>query len=187
MSVSASASWARPKSRSRASTPSPSASRTFAGLTSRWTIPSRVRVRERVRDLAGGLDGGAVVQLAGAQRAAQRLAGDVLVGDVDVLVVAGEAERALAVGMAELRGRPRLALGARSGLALARHDLERDLDAELGVVCEPDRAGAAAPERAQRPVAAEDELGRGEARRLRACLDTLCSGRRNSFRRQPTG
>ena len=61
--------------------------------------------------------------------------------------------------MAQMRGRRGLALGARGGLALARDDLERDVEPRLLVAGEPDRAGAAAAERAQRPVAAEHEPG----------------------------
>src|SRR2546428_297464 len=57
---------------------------------------------------------------------------------------------------------PRLALGPRAGLALARHDLERDVEPVPLVAGEPDRPGAPAPERAQRPVAPEDERGRGD-------------------------
>src|SRR5206468_266895 len=103
---------------------------------------------------------------------------------VDVLRVAGEAERALTVRMAEACGRLRLPLRARSGLAFTLHDLERNLDPRLRVEREPDRPRAAAPERAQGPVAAEDELG-GRERRSFSHPNPLCVGRRNSFRREP--
>ena len=57
-----------------------------------------------------------------------------------------------------------LALGPRRRLALARDDLERDVEARALVAGEPDRARAAAAERPQRPVAVEDELDAGERR-----------------------
>ena len=50
------------------------------------------------------------------------------------------------------------ARGARRALALARDDLERHVEPGALVAREPDGAGAAAAERAQRPVAIEDEL-----------------------------
>ena len=55
-----------------------------------------------------------------------------------------------------------LAFGARTGLALARDDLERDVAAGVLVAGEPDRAAAAAAEGPERPVAAEDEVVLGE-------------------------
>ena len=64
--------------------------------------------------------------------------------------------------MAQARRGLGLALGARSGLPLARDDLERDVELRLLVAGEPDRARAAAAERLERPVAAEHELGDGE-------------------------
>ena len=57
VSVSASSNCASPKSSSRTAISSRSSRRTFDGLTSRWTIPRAVRVREPVEDLRGGLDG----------------------------------------------------------------------------------------------------------------------------------
>ncbi len=64
--------------------------------------------------------------------------------------------------MAQAGGGLGLALGARSGLPFARHDLERDVELRLLVAGEPDRARSAAAERLERPVAAEHELGEGE-------------------------
>jgi len=78
-----------------------------------------------------------------------------------VACVVGELTREMGV---------RLALGARGGLALARDDLESDVEAVLLVAREPDRARAAAAERAQGSVALGDEL----ARRQRNCW--FCHG-----------
>ncbi len=64
--------------------------------------------------------------------------------------------------MAQAGRRLGLALGARGGFPFARHDLERDVELRLLVAGEPDRAGAAAAERLEGPVAAEHELGEGE-------------------------
>jgi hypothetical protein len=63
--------------------------------------PAAVRVRERLRDLAAHLEGGAVVELAAAQRLAHRATGHVLVRDIDVRRVAREREDALAARVAE--------------------------------------------------------------------------------------
>ena len=120
--------------------------------------PAAVRVREPVEDLRRGLDRLAVAQLAAAHRLAQRAAADVLVGDVDVAGVGAEAVRAQAALVPEPRGRLGLAFGAVRGLALTRDDLERDVEPVPLVAREPDRAGTAAAERAQRAVAVEDEL-----------------------------
>ena len=148
--------------------PSPSASRTFEGLTSRWRIPARVRMREALADLCAGLDRVGVVELAGAQRLAERAARDELVGDVDVARIAGECVRAQAARVAQLRGRRGLALGARGGLALAGDDLQGDVEPRLLVAGEPHRPRAAAPERAQRAGSGRDEPGRLRAREQRS-------------------
>ena len=155
VSVSASAKRARPKSSRRIEVSGPSSSRTLAGLTSRWTIPSRARGPD--------LRGSARLprprrrrQLSVPRCLAHGRAGDVLVRDVDVAAVARLRVDPLAARMAELRGRACLALGARTGLPLARDDLERDVEAAAFVACEPDRAGASAPEWPDRPVATED-------------------------------
>ena len=89
--------------------------------------PARVRMGEPVEDLRGRLDGGGVVELAALERVPERAAGNVLVGDVDVSLVARERVGAQAGGMLELGRRGRLPLGARSGGACAGDDLERDL------------------------------------------------------------
>ena len=120
--------------------------------------PEAVRVREPVEDLGGGLDCLAVAQLAAAHRVAQRAAADVLVRDVDVAGVGAEAVRAQAALVPEPRGRFRLTLCAVCRLSLAWDDLERHVEPVALVAREPDRAGAAAAERAQRAVAVEHEL-----------------------------
>ena len=74
--------------------------------------PAAVGVRERLGDLGGDLDRVAVVELAAAQRLAQRAARDVLVGDVDVRRVAREREDPLAALVAQRGGGAGLALGA---------------------------------------------------------------------------
>src|SRR5207302_3437652 len=93
--------------------------------------PRRVRVREAVADLRARLDRGAVVELAGAHRLAEGLPRNELVGDVHVPRVARERVRAQAARMAQLGGGLRLTLRARGGLALAGHDLERDVESRL--------------------------------------------------------
>ena len=124
--------------------------------------PALVGVREPLEHLRGGLDRGCVIEPAGPHRLPHRLAGHVLVRDVDVARVAVEAVGAQAALVAQARRRERLALRARGRLALARDDLERHVEAVLLVAREPDRARAAAAERAQGPVALGDELARGQ-------------------------
>ena len=158
VSVSASSNCARPKSSRRTEMPVVVGEQDVRRLHVAVDDPARVRVREPVEDLRGRLDGVAVAEPPGAQRLAERAAGDVLVRDVDVAAVAAEVVGAQAALVAEPRGRLRLALRARSRLALARDDLERDLEAGPLVAGEPDRARAAAAERPERPVAVEDEL-----------------------------
>ena len=116
-------------------------------------------MRERVQDLGRGLDRVAVAELSAAQRLAQRAALDVLVGDVDVAAVAAEVVGAHAALVAKPRGGLHLAGGARGALALARDDLERDLEPGALVAGEPDGAGPAPAERPEGPVAVEDEVG----------------------------
>jgi riboflavin synthase alpha subunit len=53
-----------------------------------------VGVLERLENLGADLDCAPVVDLAVAQRLAQGLSGHMLVGDVDVLIVVAEIERA---------------------------------------------------------------------------------------------
>ena len=122
----------------------------------------RVRVRERLEHLRGGLDRRPVVQHAAAKRLAQRAPGNVRVGDVDVALVAGERQRAQAARMPEPGGGVDLTLGARAGLALARDDLQRDVAAFVLVAGQPDRAPAAAAQGPERPIPAEDEMVLGD-------------------------
>ena len=105
-----------------------------------------VGVCEPVEDLSGRLDGLAVAQLAPAHRLAQRAAADVLVGDVDVAGIRAEAVRAQAALVSQPRCCLGFAFGPVRGLALARDDLERDLEPRALVPCEPDGARAATPE-----------------------------------------
>jgi len=126
--------------------------------------PRRMSVREAVAYLRARLDRRILRQLAGTQRLAIGTAGDELVGDVDVLRVAREAVCAQAGGMAEMCRCRGLAFGPCRRLALARDDLERDVEPRPLVAGEPDRARAAAAERPQWPVAVEHELGADERR-----------------------
>ena len=146
---------------------------------------SPVRVGKRVEHLRGGLDGAPVVEHPVPDRLAQRAARNVLVRDVHVSLVAVDGEYAGAIPVAEPGHGNRLPLGAGARLALLRDDLERDVPTLSFVPGEPHRAGATAPERAQRPIAAEDELVLGArcglAHRLRADLAaTLRSPARRS-------
>ena len=140
---------------------SPSASRTFEGFTSRWTIPLRVRVREAVEHLRRRLERGRVVQPAAAHRVAHRLAGHVLVGDVDVALVAlrasrraGSARAAAARPRTASRSAREPALPSRGTILSATSSPVRSSRASQ---TEPEPAAA---ERADRAVAVEDELSR---------------------------
>ena len=124
--------------------------------------PTRVRVRECLEHLSRRLDGGAVVELSAAESLAEGASRDVLVGDVDVPGIPAEAVRALAGGVTEPRRGLRLSFGAGGRLALARDDLERDVEAVLLVFRQPDRARAAAPEGPQGPVAPEHKVALDE-------------------------
>ena len=154
---------ARSRGAARRST-SDSASRTFDGLTSRWMIPRRGRARARRRSARATSIAARSSSSPARQRLAQRAAGDVLVGDVDVRRVARERDDPLAARVAERRRRAGLALGAVARLALARDDLQRDVEAGLLVACEPDLAHAAGAQRAQRAVPAEEEVVRSRRR-----------------------
>ena len=123
---------------------------------------ARVRVRKRLEHLRRGLDRRAIVELAGAEGLAHRLARHVLVGDVDVAGVALERVGAQAALVPEPSRRERLPLGARRSLALARDDLQRDVEAGPLVAREPDRPGTAAAERAQGPIVLGHELAWGQ-------------------------
>ena len=120
--------------------------------------PAPVSVRQGLEDLGRSLDRGRVVELAASQRFAEGATRDVLVGDVDVLRVAAETVGALARRMTQARGRLGLPLGSGRRLPLPRHDLQGHVEPVLLVAGEPDRAGAAAPQWPQRPVAAENEV-----------------------------
>ena len=139
-----------------------SSTRTFDGFTSRWTIPRRCACASASSTWAAASTASRSLSRAGAQRLAQRAAVDVLVGDVDVAAVAAEVVGADAALVAEPRRGLHLARRARGALSLARDDLERDLEAGALVAREPDRARAAPPERAEGPVAVEDEIGGGK-------------------------
>ncbi len=123
--------------------------------------PHAVRVGQRVQHLGRDLDGVGVADLVHPHRLAQRAPGDVLVRDVDVAGVVADVVRAHAAVVAQTARGERLALRARGRLPFARDDLQRDVEPRLLVAREPDRAGAPASERADRPVAAEDELSGG--------------------------
>ena len=142
----------------RRETPRPSASRTFDGLTSRWTIPRPCACARASRIWAQASIADASSSSPLRKRLAEGPARHVLVGDVDVLRVAAEPVGALAGRMAQARGGLGLPLGSGRRLPLPRHDLEGHVEPVLLVAGKPDRAGTAAPQRPQRPVAAEDEL-----------------------------
>ena len=120
--------------------------------------PELVRVREPFENLRTGLHRSTVVQPAGTQGVAERLAGDVLVRDVRVLGVRSEISGFQAALVVEARRGLVLALGARGRLSFTRDDLERDLVALELVPGEPDGARAAAAERLDGAVATEDQF-----------------------------
>ena len=157
VSVSASAMRASPKSSSRTDTSSPSASSTFDGFTSRWRIPARARARaprrsarsprsRRGRPARPPASPRGTCALGRTRRRCRRVADR-----------ARTRRRGGSAGWRSARRRVRLPLGARRRLALAGDDLQRDVEPVLLVPGQPDGAGAAAPERTQRPVAPEDE------------------------------
>src|SRR5262249_18743166 len=120
--------------------------------------PARVRMRETLEHLCCRLDGCAVGDGTVAERIPEGPSGDVLVGDVDVSVVATEVVRADAPLVPQARCCSGLARGPWRALPPPRDDLERDVETGALVACKPHRAGAAAPERSERPVPVEDEL-----------------------------
>ena len=97
-------------------------------------------VGERVENLGADLDRGGVVELAASQALPERLPGDVLIGDVDVVLVALERERAKAARVAKPGRGLHLPLCPRPGLAFSGDDLERDVACGPFVPYEPDRA-----------------------------------------------
>ena len=127
--------------------------------------PEAVCVRERRRGSAPAIST-ASRSVSLPARSASRIVVPVhvLVGDVDVAAVAAEVVGADAPLVAQPRGGLHLSRRTRRALALARDDLEGDLEPGALVAGEPDGAGAAASERSEGPVAVEDELAVGEGR-----------------------
>ena len=162
VSVSASSNWARPKSSSRIEIVGAFLDEHVRRLHVAVDDPERCAWASASRICAAASTASRSPSLPAAQRLAQRAALHVLVGDVDVAAVAAEVVGADAALVAQPRGRLHLARGARRALALARDDLERDLEAGALVAGKPDRAGATAAERPQGPVAVEDEVGCGK-------------------------
>ena len=163
VSVSAPSNCASPKSSRRAAISSLVLEEDVRRLDVAMDDARAVRMRQGVEHLGRDLDGIGVGELVHPHRLAQRASGDVLVRDVHVARVVPDVVGAHAAVMAEPSRREGLALGSGRGLPLARDDLQRDGEAGPLVLREPDGAGAAAPERTDRPVAAEDELsGRGD-------------------------
>ncbi len=119
--------------------------------------PARVCECEAFEHLGSRFDGALVTELVRAQCLPQRVARDVLVRDVQVLVVGLEPVGAQAVRVAQRRRGLGLALGPRRGAALPRDDLQGELLTGSLVADEPDRSGAAASEWAQGPIAVQDE------------------------------
>src|SRR5438105_1960330 len=120
--------------------------------------PTLVRVGQGAEDLSGGLDRRGIVDLSAPQRLAKSASRNVLVGDVHVARVPAEPIGALAGRMAQPGRRLRLPLGAGGRLALARDDLQSDVEPVALVTSKPDGAGTAASERPQRPIASEHEF-----------------------------
>jgi hypothetical protein len=120
--------------------------------------PVRMRMAQALENLRADLDRARVGEIAAADAVTQRLARNVLVGDVDVPFVAVERVGAEAPRVAQPCSRLGLAFSAGASLAFARDDLQRDVETIGLIAREPDRARAAAPERPQGPVPAEDEL-----------------------------
>ena len=120
----------------------------------------RVREGEPLEHLCGGLDGAVVAEEAGAESLSKSDSRHVLVRDVQVLVVHLEAVRTQATGVTEPRRRLGLSLRSWLCATLPGDDLEGDLGARRLVQREPDRPRSAASERAQGPVATENEAAR---------------------------
>ena len=143
-------------------------------------------VRQRLEHLSRDLDRLVVADVVGAKRLADGAAGDVLVCDVHVPRVVADVVRAHAVLMPEAACGERLAFGASGRLALAGHDLQRDVESGLLVAREPHGAVAAAPERPDGSVAVEDELrGRKGVRERRHRCGMVIRPCRNSFGHAP--
>ena len=117
-----------------------------------------VRMREGVEHLRSDLDGVCFRQRTRSESLSNRAARDVLVRDVDVACVMAYVVRPHAAIVPEAARGKSLALGPCSRFPFSRDDLERDIQTVAFVEREPDRAGAATPERAHRAVTAENEL-----------------------------
>ncbi len=117
-----------------------------------------MRVRERVEHLCGGGDRVLVRERARTDRVSHGAPRHVLVRDVDVPRVVADVVGTHAAVVAQPAGGERLALRTSSRLALARDDLQRDVEPVLLVEREPDGARATGSERPHGPIAAEDEL-----------------------------
>jgi hypothetical protein len=117
-----------------------------------------VSVRQGLEDLGRSLDRRRVVELTASQSFAESATRDVLVGDVNVLRVAAETVGALTGRMTEARSGLGFPLGSRRRLPFSRHDLQGHVEPVLLVAGEPDRAGTAAPQGPEWPVAAENEI-----------------------------
>ena len=145
-----------------------------------------VRVCERVEHLRCDLHGVTVGERARPDRLAQRPSGHVLVGDVDVARVMADVVRAHAAVVPQSSCRERLALRASGRLPLPRDDLQRDVQARPLVEREPDRARAAASERAHGSVATENEvLGGWDCRNRRHRVTVFATARKTPWSAGP--
>ena len=120
--------------------------------------PRAMSVCQRVEHLRRDRHGIAIGERARANRLPQSPPGHVLVGDVHMARVVPHVVRANTPFVTQAACCERLSLGPRRRLSFAGDDLERDVEAVPLVECEPDGAGASAPERAHGPIAAENEL-----------------------------
>ena len=181
VSVSASSNCASPKSSTRIDSSSLSSTSTFDGFTSRCTIPRRCACASPSSTWAAISTAVAVARArrCAAPRAACCPARTRTRCRRDPRRRRSRRRGRSARGAAARR--PPSRARARGALALAGDDLERDLEARPLVAGQPDRAGAAAAERLQGPVAVEDErCGRGGRRRCSTRSWPLRRGRRTS-------
>jgi hypothetical protein len=147
-----------------------------------------VRVSERFEHLGSCFDCCAIVELAPAQGLTERSARNVFIGDVDVTRIPAEPVRALTRRVPQAGGGLRLPFGPRGGLPLARHDLERDVEAVALVSSEPDGPGATAAQGAQRSVPSKHEVALDEGWRcIRHRLSWVGEGGCKSFTGLSTG
>ena len=117
-----------------------------------------VRVGERLEKLGGDLDDVCIGELVRVQRLAKRLAGHVLVDEIDVSLVLLDRERASAVRVVQTGDRGGLPVGALGTAAFTADDLECNVPSLLLVAREPDGPGPAHAEGLDGPVAAQDQL-----------------------------